>query len=317
MRTLFGYAAVAAMLATTAPGCYSGDAALADSAEEERLGAVSQALSGAYKEYYISYDESEELISSGWSQSSQVCFLTGVRGAFGKGDSGTVSVNYSGDKWRSRGGDDAAGWATCVKRDNFTSFSGAEFMFSSDSECHADVAESDTGGGAGDWNYCWWGDAFTSLRGMHGSFDSSGEYGHIKQSTTATSGSKIEVHSSSGDFFDTNYISMDGRSVFIGIPGKQRVRLMGYASDGDLVRGTIASTGTFTMSVSTYSGYNSYWLSPTTSAVCAFSKLGGDFNGGGEIAHIYSYEGWWAVDAIAGSGDVWAAVRCMAYDQTA
>lgn len=275
-------------------GCVAADP-VAEGAEPE-LGSASQALGSAFKEYWIGYDSA--VTFNNWSRDSQFCVLSGVRGK----DPTVRTVRGSSD-WRGSSGEDSAGWALCFPKSNFSGPSGSIFMTSSDSDCWED-----------DFAYtskdCWWGDAATAVIGVSGDFNGGGEYTRIDQSTLATSPSRITAHASAS-YGVTGY----GRSIFFGVGGKQPVRLMGYDPSGNVVRGQFSSPGTFTMSASTYSGYSSYWLTPVENGACYFSKIGGEFNGGGEIGRITQVDGWWYEQAIAGSGDVWVSARCMAWDQ--
>lgn len=258
-------------------------------------GTVQQAISGAYRQSYVSYDATKWF--SEWPANEQFCMLTGVRG-----DTLTFKVTGGNNTgWKAVANDETAGWVTCFPVDNFKGPAGSVYMVSGD----ADECETE-----GNRN-CWWGDAATFLRWVEGRMYGGGEYVRVFQSTLANSPSTVVPYNSSA----LGSAQGAGKSIFFGVPGGKRlVRLMGYTSSGS-AKGTVTTSGTFLMSVSTYSGYQSYWLSPTDAGFCGLTKVGGEFNGGGEIARISPTEGWWFLDSIAGSGDVWASSRCMAWNQ--
>lgn len=260
----------------------------------ETLGTVRSALGASYAQYYSSYNNAVTMRS--WASYEQFCMLSGVRGEYMWTD---VDQPNNGD-WRVVSDhDESAAWALCFPRSNFTGFANSEFWYTADGDCQ-------TGS-----RYCWWGDAATAIAGIHGEYNGGGEYVRVSQSTSATSSSSIVPYSSSG-----SGVYGYGRSIFYGVPGSGRlVRLMGYNTSGASTRGTVLSSGTYLMSVSTYSGYDGYWLAPTDNAFCYFTKLGGEFNGGGEIGRISPSDGWWYLKSISGSGDVWASARCMAWNQ--
>ena len=286
--------AVGCFAAATACNAELGDAGVEQGAETEATETVEQAVSGSYRHAYVTYESTKTMTE--WPANEQFCVMAGIRGE-------TLDFRLSGGRgnsWRAATNDETAGWVTCFPLDNFRGPSGSEFMISGDS------GECDT---TSDRN-CWWGDAGTFLRWMAGSYYGGGEYVRTFQSTSPTSPSTVVAYNA-----NINVVKGGGKSIFFGVPGgKKLVRLMGYTSDG-LVKGTVTTSGTFLMSVSTYSGYSSYWLSPTDAAFCGFTKVGGEFNGGGEIARISPTDGWWFLNSINGSGDVWASARCMAWDQ--
>jgi hypothetical protein len=259
--------------------------------EETALGegstaTVSQGLSGEYTRHYVTYDEDEEFSD----YSRQVCFLTGIRGELNQGIYLGSDTSYA---FWAGAGNDGAGWVTCVPKSNFTVPTGSIWQLSPNGYS------------------LYAGDAFSFIRGLDGDFAGGGEYIKVFQSSTTDTNSTWKAYSG-----DDGYVYGGAKSFLYGVPGARLVRLMGYNTEGEHARGKITSSGTFSMSVSTYSGYSSYWLTPQRSGICAYSKLGGDFNGGGEIANIVPLEGMWFLESIAGTGDVWATARCMAYNQT-
>ena len=258
--------------------------------EAETLGSSAQALNGAYDEFYSGYWDEDVMTT--WPNHKQFCVLSGVRGDSPQDE---VTQRNDGD-WRISSGPDDAAWALCFPRDNFRGPAGSVFWY----------GFCDTG-----QRTCWWGDAATAIQGLNGEFEGGGEYVKVFQSSNATASSTIVAYSGTGED-----IHGQGLSVFYGVPGSGRlVKLMGYNASGVSTRGQVTSSGTYLMSASTYSGFSSYWLAPTSSSFCYFTKLGGDFNGGGEIGRIAPVDGWWFLETINGSGDVWAQARCMAWNQ--
>lgn len=274
----------------------------ASGAESENLGQTTQALSGAYNEYYTSSIRTD---LNYWNHYEQFCVLAGM-----KGDLASAAVTRPNNgNWRMSANHGA--WALCFPVNNFSGPAGSGYLVSSDGDCYAHVRDEWFGGTQRDTDACWWGDALSFVSDVSGIWDGGGEYVRVDQSSAASSSSTLVVNSAANkELFGY------ARSVFYGVSGGTRlVRLMGYNSSGISARGTMASSGTYLMSVSTYSGYDGYWLSPTSSAACALTKLGGEFNGNGEIARISPSDSWWYLQSIAGSGDVWASARCMAYNQ--
>jgi hypothetical protein len=172
-----------------------------------------------------------------------------------------------------------------------------------------------TGWGATEWGggspKMWWGDAASFLMGIQGEYAGGGEVAKVIQSTGATTPSVLDIV---GEAFDNN--GAHGNSYFVGIPGSGKlVRLYGYR-DGSWVRGSVKSSATFEFNVSTTSGFSSYWLPPRDRAFCYLTRVGGEFDGGGERLQITVEGDNWFLRAQAAAGKhVAGAVRCMAYDQ--
>jgi hypothetical protein len=100
----------------------------------------------------------------------------------------------------------------------------------------------------------------------------------------------------------------------VGVPGEnKRVKLIGYR-DGEYVRGTSASSGTFEYAVSTVSGYQSFWMSPRDRGICAITHVQGKFD---QFTHYVDYSAkdtqWYGT--IQSSHAANAKFRCMAFDQ--
>jgi hypothetical protein len=121
-----------------------------------------------------------------------------------------------------------------------------------------------------------------------------------------------------GDWDTLGHLQFGVRSLFLGNPSVARlVRLMGYGTNGGVMRGDAATPGTFRMDVSNISGYSSYWLTPWIDGLCYLTKISGNFDGGAEQLRVRSStDGWWYVEAKAASGKATSgSARCMAYDQ--
>jgi len=277
-----------------APGAVAVEQPVTD-AEGENVGSSSQALNGAYAEFYA---RQGTRVLLNWPTSQQFCVLSGARGTLP-----VISVSQPNDgDWELEGwsytvDQQAAAWALCFRNDNFYGLANSVFW-------HGECRTQDRN--------CWWGDAATAIHGIYGFFEGGGEYVKVFQSSSATTPSTIVAYEGS----EGQDIAGRGRSLFYGVPSSGRlVRLMGYNTNGAHARGTMLSSGTFAMSASTYSGYSTYWLTPIQSGFCYFSKFGGDLNGMGEIGRISPVNGFWFLDTIAGSGDVWTTARCMAWNQ--
>jgi hypothetical protein len=163
----------------------------------------------------------------------------------------------------------------------------------------------------------WGGDAATALSGIDASaMNGYGEYALIKQATSATADSVLEIRSKAGIAgVISAYIEGWGQSIFVGDPAAHKlVKLIGWVN-GDLVSGNVNTTGTFEYNVSTTSGFQNYWMATTDQAICYFTKISGEFDGGGEYSRIYQNGTQWYLTSVAGGGEVKASARCMAYRQ--
>jgi hypothetical protein len=156
----------------------------------------------------------------------------------------------------------------------------------------------------------WWGTAASFVNAISGEFAGGGEYVQVKQSTDGYQPSVLSIESQSSE------IDGIGFSYFAGVPKSGKlVKLYGY-KNGSWVRGNALSSGTFEYSVGTQAGFSSYWLPPRDKAFCYFSRVSGNFDGGGEQLRITVSGGQWFLKAQSGAGQyVSGNVRCMAYDQ--
>jgi len=156
----------------------------------------------------------------------------------------------------------------------------------------------------------WQGDSFSFLGRLYTSMDGLGEAVETTQATTAIAFNTLIV--------DTGRISnmaASAMSYFAGDQGANRtVRLYGYR-DGAYRRGSITSSGTYTFTISNFSGYSSYWMPSTDVAFCALTRIQGRLGGGSDRVKNYRRTEQWYSE-VSSQYDVTASFRCMAYDQT-
>lgn len=207
------------------------------------------------------------------------------------------------------------GWtnarALCTNWNNFLIGAGGEKRYSGQGWAEAYGYSTQTADVAmfpGDW--------ITFVQGMIGELQGGGEYVRAIQSKTLTGNSTVRAHEEDGSALDWTFLRGFGQSFRIGKPGAKLIRLRGYDSAGNAA-GNAASSGTFEFPVSTVSGYSGYWMTTVNDGFCGFTKLSGNFDGGGEILRISkSSDGWWYLSASSTGGKAISAnARCVAYDQ--
>jgi hypothetical protein len=156
----------------------------------------------------------------------------------------------------------------------------------------------------------WQGDSFSFLGRLHNNMDGLGEVVETTQATTATAFNTLIV--------DSGRISRMGASAmsyFAGSKAANRtVRLYGYR-DGAYRRGSITSSGTYTFTISNFSGYSAFWMPSIDVAFCAMTRIQGRLGGGDDRVRNYRQtEQWYSM--VSSQHQVSASFRCMAYDQT-
>jgi hypothetical protein len=104
-----------------------------------------------------------------------------------------------------------------------------------------------------------------------------------------------------------------GRAYHAGL-GDQNVLVKLYGYRDGYVRGTLASSGTFTYEVSTVSGYQSFWLPPRDLAICAIERFQGRYETEDDYLRYYENDSQW-FGKIDSNHAANGAFRCMAYDQ--
>jgi hypothetical protein len=213
------------------------------------------------------------------------------------------SVLPKGDRYETKVGGAPFGTVKCVAHSHFVTDPGGEHWLSESVRVHAED-------GATDEADLWWGSAASFVTNVMGRFRGGGEVLQIQQSTAGDEPSVFVARAQSRGVWG------DALSYLAGVPRSGRlVRLYGFRN-GSWVRGTVNSAGTFEYNVSTTSGFSSYWLPPRDKAFCYLTKLGGQFDGGGEALEISENGSQWVVGVRSGGGQsVRGAVRCMAYDQ--
>jgi len=274
-----------------------------------------------------SVDKATDFFELGWDspdspwlayQGTHLCLWSGIGGDFNSDDeyfgAGESIVDWKDwEYWRVyyRAGVSTTR-AICSNWDNFVVPSGGVKWISEGGWAEA-AGNANATAEAGGWQ----GDAVTFLRGVKGEMQSNTEYVQINQATTIAGSSVLRVHEEEGDFLDWTFLQGFSHSVFVGVPQRNLARLIGFnSSTGTFVRGTVNSTGTFEFPVSTVSGFSSYWLAGVNQGVCSFTRMAGNFDGGGERVRIFQNGGQWFVQASAAAGKgIYAKVRCMAYDQ--
>jgi hypothetical protein len=198
--------------------------------------------------------------------------------------------------------------AVCTNWNNFRTASGGFHMVSTGRSANAN------GFGASEARANeWQGDAMMFLRGIAGNYDGSQYFAKVTQSTTIAGENQLYVHEDSLNDQSTKGFS---HVVFVGVPQTQLVKMIGYNTSGNLVRGNVNSSGTFEFPVSTSSGFSGYWMSSVHDGFCGLTRLGGQFDGGEERVRLYPNGEDWYYKVWAHSGkNVHARARCIAYDQ--
>jgi hypothetical protein len=158
-------------------------------------------------------------------------------------------------------------------------------------------------------NTLWQGNSFSFLGRLNANMDGLGESVEVTQATTASAFNTLIV--------DTGRISAMAASAMSYFAGDQEanrtVRLYGYR-DGAYRRGSITSSGTYTFTISNFSGYSAFWMPSIDIAFCALTRIQGRLGGGDDRVKNYHRTGQWYSE-VSSQHDVTASFRCMAYDQ--
>jgi hypothetical protein len=260
----------------------------------------------------LSFSTSEQSsVQLGLTDSGWLCVLTGLAGGGTGTLYGTVWDNNPGG-WQLGTSTGSAAWAECTPWSNFARPSGSAIWVSP--TLYSTTAQSDATGTSGwktDSSQAWWGDAITAISGTYAMYQGFGEWIQITQSTSGFGPSTIWSHS---EVAGNLYTQANAQSVFIGVPNSGRlVRLIGYQNGAyGLSDATHADTE---FAASTQSGYSSFWLATTDSAICYLTMFSGAFNGYGESVRILKQSGRWLLSTTRGGGTAQGRARCMAYDQ--
>jgi hypothetical protein len=235
------------------------------------------------------------------------CMLSGVWGNFSNSsNASSVMVHpYATGEWYLFADTGAAGSAICTEPGVFRAPPSSIEMLSNLG--HASRATDGTS-----TTSMWWGDAITFLSEVTGEFEGDGESVHVSQSANVTTPSRLNARTGAETYFAMTYISVLGRSWFIGNPSNQwLVKLYGF-TNGAWVRGNVSNAGTWQFTVGESGGFSSYWLAPFDSAVCYLTRVGGDLNSSSDKVNITTKE---SNFYLAATANAIGAARCFAYDQ--
>jgi PAN domain len=221
-------------------------------------------------------------------ESSHVCVLTRISGKFaGGGESVRVVLGYGGRRWwlelDNHSDEPVAATAYCFWKGGFLA-NGPKRWNSPPPPFEAREHQA-----VSTWN----GDAATFLSGVNGHLRGGGEHARIVQSTNASTPSELRVGSAAG------YLKAWASSFFAGTAGSELPAKLG---DEWECRWT-----------------NCVWdIAPTEAAMCYFTMLKGQFDGGGEWAEIapaIDTKQWRLRAHAGGDKSVVAHARCYLRDQ--
>jgi len=227
--------------------------------------------------------------------STHVCILTKVSGRFAGGGEAVQVLRVNG-RWRLRTQSlqhGVGGEAFCFRKSGFlangsdrgVSRQFANFAFAPDG-CESESVST------------WLGDATTYVSGITGPWNGGCEFVKIHQAASGTAPSQLET----GTGQDDEIIGGFAQSFFAGTPGAG-------------VRAKFFNSQTFAI------GSNqSIVMAATDLAMCHFTEIRGDFNGGGEWVQIRpvldgGIEKWQLISRAVGGGGVNATARCFLRDQ--
>jgi hypothetical protein len=222
--------------------------------------------------------------------STDVCVLTRVSGKFvGGGESARVVV--LGDRWflevRSSQEEAVSGIAYCFRKRGFLA-NGPQRRTSTLFEAREGHAVSTLNG-----------DHATFVAGVNGHLRGGGEHTRIVQSPVACKPSELRVGSASGYLKSWAYAFFAGTSGS-GLPAK-------FFQENEFSLNHVS--GLFPKSVD---------MAPIDDAMCYFTRLQGQFDGGGEWAEIFAdldSKRWRLQAKAGGDAEVFAAARCYKRDQ--
>lgn len=250
----------------------------------------------------------------------EFCFLTRVTGRFRGGGEQVRVYQKDGHWWLggTSGQQGVGGNAVCLAQLLFTAGKGSTRLISPDvmayyrygssgiwpvSSCDAGLMNGKQNARDGDWA--------TVISGVSGIFVGEGEQVWVDQSPNPSEPS--EIHTTTGQCDKT----MRGwaTSFFIGIPHSSSLPVF----IGPHGQGTVAETREFV--VDSRHGPSVVRMAPYDQAVCYFTEISGEFNGGGEYVEIYAAgpsggSKSWFLQAhyLSGTG-VHARARCLKFQQ--
>lgn len=150
----------------------------------------------------------------------------------------------------------------------------------------------------------WWGDAVTSLTGISGNFQGGSEIAQVRQSNDGFTASLLSAATCQ------NWLASFGYSFFVGNPSTGKAALF----QGPNGTGTAAAAGEYATSGALV------YMARTDRAMCTFTRIAGNFAGGGEWAQITpviapdNSEVWGLVTGSQQSG-IFAQAHCYLFDQ--
>lgn len=261
---------------------------------DERVGSVSQALTVAWATGPIAWKQGDPQHAVLATRADNICILTKVGGHF-RGGGESVHVYEDGENWRLGGTSQQAGVngeAHCFPRNGFI---GANANRAVSSRYTLSIA-GDCSTKQGDLYNS---DAFSFLEGLKGNMAGGGEYARTIQSVIPGNPNNWQGQSCTG-----STLTAYARNFRVGPIEDRLARMIGseYTVSGDLGHVRMAKV---------------------SEAMCAFTRLQGEFRGGGEWAQIRKEQ-----DPVRGqvwalatrtqtdSGNIRASARCFARDQT-
>ena len=230
--------------------------------ESESVGVLSAELDTSWSSlapFHVDPDNDVRLEAD----STHVCVLTRVSGHFA-GWAEEVRLYRSGGYWRlsvQSNQEGVSGEAWCFKKNGFLANGTARWVGGGDDAWYINGYIASDACGVKEQDL-WAGDATTFVAGISGEAAGGCEYVSIRAASSATTNARLQVASGG-----TNTIDGWAAGFFAGTPGAGRA--------AKFYSGT-----TFTARNSTVD------MAPTNQAMCHFTKIGGDFNGGGEYVEI-------------------------------
>jgi hypothetical protein len=234
--------------------------------------------------------------------------LTKVKGDFsGYGEKVYLTIEKRGnptvDMWILRGESQkqgVGGGARCFKKSGFLAngperWNSPEWRARTDGRCGSASASA------------WGGHAGTFLSGLGGKFEGGAERVRIAHSSYVTRSSTVFAEGCQGA------MEVRARSFFAG--ELSTTSLANYTGPVYNVEGSSYCTNTFNREVQ---------MAESTWSMCHLVYVGGDFGGGGEVAQIHDYAGYWYLRVTAGPRNpaigecgryIRAQARCYMRDQ--
>lgn len=246
------------------------------------------------------------------SVDTDFCWLTMAAGRFDgtKGQSGVDVIGRANDRswWLETHGAEEQGEAHCIPLNCFVGDGVNDTRFTSWNLNFSAFANRSTSSCDDDARPAWKGDAATVLQswphsgGPAGRTDGGGEAAWINQATSAFANSQIAANDCAWEGGLGNPIFPSATSLFVGTPGGSNVPTF------------------FNVGAGSQQGFQAT-LASANDAICYFTKIMGEFRGGGEAAHLFRRtEGgiprWILATRKGGASDfVRAEARCFPFHQ--